>query len=462
MASKRDQLQAHQFLFHRAISALVARETDPEQPPMRRPGTAAFASIGVAVLALAATGVYGVISPGGDKSWQDGKSVIVERETGTRYVYLDGKLDPVVNYASALLALGDHADALAVSANSLLGVPRGPRIGIPDAPDALAGPDRLLSGAWTLCSAPGTDATGAAVERSALLIGTEAGGAPLGDRAVLAQVPELGQDFLVYGGFRHQVSQSDTVAVGLAMGSAPLVRVDPAVMDMVPDGAPIGPIPLPDAGKPSTAVPGRKDLRVGQLLMMTASGGTQHYLVEADRIRPISELAYDIQLAYQPTTAAYPDAEPFAMPLSPIDAAAARQDPPSKPTAGDLPTTRPAFAPAGTLCLAFHPGTTVPRVTVDPKLPTDGIIATPQRTDGGVPLADQIMVPAGRGAVVQSMPTGTYAVITDLGRIYPVANAEVLGTRGYAGVTPVKMPASLLARLPEGPGLAHDTAMRQS
>jgi hypothetical protein len=33
MASKRDQLHAYQFLVQRVISALVTRETDPEQPP---------------------------------------------------------------------------------------------------------------------------------------------------------------------------------------------------------------------------------------------------------------------------------------------------------------------------------------------------------------------------------------------------------------------------------------------
>ena len=60
------------------------------------------------------------------------------------------------------------------------------------------------------------------------------------------------------------------------------------------------------------------------------------------------------------------------------------------------------------------------------------------------------------------MPTGTYAVITDLGRIYPLADADVLGTLGYEGVTPVRMPASLLARIPQGPGLSHEAALARA
>ncbi|MEN3308214.1 MAG: hypothetical protein V7603_4416, partial [Micromonosporaceae bacterium] len=36
MASRRDQLQSYQFLIHRVISALVMRETDPAESPLRR------------------------------------------------------------------------------------------------------------------------------------------------------------------------------------------------------------------------------------------------------------------------------------------------------------------------------------------------------------------------------------------------------------------------------------------
>jgi hypothetical protein len=83
VASKRDQLQAHQFLVQRVTSALVRRETDPEQPPFRRPSGAAVGSLALAVVALAVVGVYGLIVPGGSKAWRDDDAVIVEKETGT-------------------------------------------------------------------------------------------------------------------------------------------------------------------------------------------------------------------------------------------------------------------------------------------------------------------------------------------------------------------------------------------
>ncbi|MBB4688390.1 type VII secretion protein EccB [Amycolatopsis jiangsuensis] len=464
MATARDRLQAHQFLLQRTVSALVTRETDPEQPPFRLPSGAAVGGVVLAVIGLAAAGVYGLLSPGGDRSWQDGKSVVVEKETGTRYVYLNGKLDPVANYASALLALGTHAPTASVSANSLAGVPRGPRIGIQDAPDALPGADRVLTGGWTLCSQPGTDLAGASTYRSALFTGHQPpGGTPLGERGLLVRTPESGDEYLVSGGYRHRIAAEDAVTVGLALGSAPVSRVGAAVVDVLPEGAPVLPIPVPDAGKPSQAVPGRPDVLAGQLLALE----NQHYLAESGQLRPISPLEYEIQRAYRPTTVAYGGAEPFPVRLSPIELSGAKvADRPAK-SGRDLPSARPEFAPAvdDHVCLAFDPASFVPRVSVDAVLP-EPATTTAGRTTGGVALADQVVVPPGTAAVVEVLaseraPAGTYAVVTDLGRAYPLGSADVLGYLGYTGIRPVRIPAALMARVPQGPGLDHDAAMRQ-
>ncbi|GAA3583209.1 type VII secretion protein EccB [Amycolatopsis ultiminotia] len=464
MATARDRLQAHQFLLQRTVSALVTRETDPEQPPFRLPSGAAVAGVVLAVVALAASGVYGLLSPGGDHSWQDGKSVVVEKETGTRYVYLNGKLDPVANYSSALLALGTHAQTTSVSAASLAGVPRGPRIGIQDAPDALPGTDRVLTEGWTLCSQPGTDLAGATTYRSALFVGHQPpGGTPLGGRGLLVQTPESGDEYLVSGGYRHRIAAEDAVTVGLALGSAPVTRVGAAVVDVLPEGAPVMPIPVPDAGKPSPAVPGRTDILAGQLLVR----GNQHYLAESGQLRPISALEYEIQRAYRPTTDAYAGAEPFPVQLSPIELSGAKVAGRPAATGSELPAAQPDFAPAADdhVCLTFDPGSFVPRVSVDDVLPPPAT-TTAGRTTGGVALADQVVVAPGTAAVVEvrasdHAPAGTYAVVTDLGRAYPLATPDVLGYLGYNGIQPVRVPSALIARVPQGPGLDHDSALKQ-
>lgn len=471
MATKRDQLHAHQFQAERAISALVLQETDPEQPPFRRVRGAAYGGIALGLIALAIVWVFGLIFPGGNKSWQDGKSIIVEKETGARYVYLEGQLHPTTNYASALLALGTKAEAVSISRDSLLGVPRGPEIGIPDAPDALPGANKALGG-WTLCSQPTTISTGAAVASSTLLIGANPfGGTQLGGGAALVRAEGSGTQYLLYNGYRHQIDSAETVRVGLAISSVPVVRVSPALIESLPQGEPIGPMSVADLGKPSDAVPGRSDLKAGQLLtMQTPSGSTQHYIVERHQLTPITQLAYDIQLAYPPTAKAYGGA-PVGLATVPSVVAGAKIGTAKEVTATSPPRARPEFVPSNdltTLCLSFPPGSFVPKITVSPTLPPlDLQIQTAGRTPGGVALADFVYVPPGQVGIVEVMPSetaqaGTLAVVTDLGVAYPLDAPDVMSWLGYSTVKPVRIPAGLMARLPQGPGLSHQAAMQRA
>src|SRR5258708_6882844 len=102
----------------------------PSQPashrPRQRPKANAASAVAVGTaLWLAAVALYGVLMPGGATHWQESGAVIVEKETGARYVYLAGRLHPVLNYASALLILGaPAAHTVSVSRPSLRGVPR--------------------------------------------------------------------------------------------------------------------------------------------------------------------------------------------------------------------------------------------------------------------------------------------------------------------------------------------------
>jgi type VII secretion protein EccB len=470
VASKRDELQSHQFLVGRVNSALVRRETDPEHPPFRPPVIAAFGSIAIAVLALAVFWVYGLIVPGGNRAWRDGDAVIVEKETGTRYVYLDGRLHPVLNYASALLALGRHGQTRSASRNSLAGVPRGPRIGIPDAPDALPAPDRMMSGAWTLCSRTAQDSTGGDVDRSVLLVGEEPpGGSLLGDSALLVETPGTGDHHLIWRGHRHRIRQPDTVTVGLALRSAPRARVGTAVLDVLPAGDTIAPITVAGLGSASTAVPSRPDVRAGQLLVASTAGGEQHYLAETDRLRPISELQHHVQLAFKPTAVAYAGGEPVPVRLSLLAAAEAQVE--SAPAAGPgaAPPARPELAGGGrdvsAVCASYVPGEAVPRVRVDPGIPAeDPLFVTGQRTSRGSSLADQVVVAPGFGALVEVMPgadalAGTLMIVTDQGRAHPLESRDVAEWLGYGGVAVVRVPASLMARVPQGSGLGHRAAL---
>src|SRR5262245_2790829 len=103
MPSRQDQLHSYQFMIQRVVSALVMRETDPAQSPFRRIASATMAGALFAALGLAGAAVYGALRGASAEGWRDNSTVIIERESGAKYIYRDGTLHPVLNYASALL-----------------------------------------------------------------------------------------------------------------------------------------------------------------------------------------------------------------------------------------------------------------------------------------------------------------------------------------------------------------------
>src|SRR4051794_38887224 len=138
MASRRDQLHSYQFMNQRVISAFVMRETDPAQSPLRRGIGALFGGLMVAVLIGATFGIIGIVTRVGADQWQSEGSVVVERESGASFVYLQGKLNPTLNFASAKLAAGrPNPQVFRIAAKSLAQAPRGVTIGIPGAPASL-------------------------------------------------------------------------------------------------------------------------------------------------------------------------------------------------------------------------------------------------------------------------------------------------------------------------------------
>src|SRR3712207_5522871 len=155
MPSRQDQLHSYQFAVQRVVAALVMRETDPAQSPFRRAAGATLAGVLVAAIALGGVAAYGAIVGGGSKSWRNDKAVIVEKESGARYVYRNERLHLVVNYASALLLVGSAPPkTVLVSRRSIEGVPRGAPLGIPDAPDSLPAANRVVGVPWSVCSSP--------------------------------------------------------------------------------------------------------------------------------------------------------------------------------------------------------------------------------------------------------------------------------------------------------------------
>jgi type VII secretion protein EccB len=462
MASRRDQLQSYQFLVQRVISALVMRETDPWQSPLRRGTGALFAGIMIAVLVAAGFGVYGLLARTGDRSWRSDGAVVVERETGAAYVYRDGLLHPMLNYASALLVAGKAPPSVFQEPRgALAGVPRGQTLGIAGAPPSLPGRGDVVGTPWSLCAVPGRDDAGNPVSRSMLVTGYEPTGArALTGTALLVKDDRSGDVDLVWHGFRYPVDSAGTLLTWLYPGvQVNPVSVGPAWLDGLSPGRHVGLLTVPDQGSPSGALPGHRN---GDLVYDQTASGPQYYLVFGDGLAPITELQKAVAIGQLGAT---------AQPISVRDATTAPKSDRLARTGGDAdpPDGPPRLAEVGAtdqVCVAFRDTRSAPRVLVGGSFPALGPgIATGSRTAGGTSLADVVVVPPGRAAVVASMPSdraavGAYTIVTDGGVRYPVPSAAVLGMLGYAADVAVPVPAGLILRIPAGPTLDPAAAAR--
>ena len=437
MPSRQDELQSHQFMVQRVVSALVMRETDPAQPPFRRAAGATLAGVLVAALALAGFVAYGALVDGSGTAWRDSSAVIVERESGARYVYRDGRLHLVVNYASALLAVGSpQPKTVLVSRRSIEGVPRGSTLGIAGAPDSLPAAGRLLGPPWTICALPG--------QASAVLVGAKsAGGTRLGDRAVLARHPDDSLH-LVWQNHRYRVRDPRLALTALGWTTA-RVHEAPGLLDALPGGADLTVPRIAGVGERSAGVP---TARIGEVFVVVSQGGARQYAVAVrDGLAGITQVQADLLLTAnrqdRPTD------------LSQGRFAGTAKAPDLVPD-GLVPTVTPAVVGSvgRALCVEVRDERGVADVVVDADLPDVADAARSRAGDG----AAHVVVAPGRAALVQAVtepdgPGGTVSIVTDLGRRHAVVGAEALAMLGYGGARPVRLPAAVVALVEEAASL---------
>jgi ESX secretion system ATPase EccB len=446
MPSRREQLQSHQFLTQRVVSAFVTRETDPAQSPLRRGIGAVFAGVMIAVMVAAGFGVYGLLTKVGGTSWQTDGAVVIETDTGASYVYQGGRLHPMLNYTSALLATGTPGHPVfKESASALRSVPRGVLLGIPYAPDSLPDAGHLAAGSWSVCTrTPGASADPV----TTLALATPpAGATPIGDRGLLVRDPQTSTIYLIWHGSRYHVAPS--LLSGLFGVVTPL-PVGTAFLNGIPRGPDIAPLSIPAGGAKSAAAP---KYTVGQLLAnQVGSSGQQFWMVFDDGLAPITELQKDIavsQGAAKPAPISVPDTNAIrrSNQLRSRDQIALPAAPPDLATPAD---------PAAQMCASFPGGPAGATVTTG-GVPMSGT-ATPAHSSTGAVLADQILVPPGRAELVRVlMSSGSasagYYLVTDLGIRYAISNDDVLNLLGFTADMAVPEPDTLVRLIPAGPTL---------
>ncbi|MHA6757440.1 type VII secretion protein EccB [Streptacidiphilus sp. PAMC 29251] len=377
MQTRRDHLQAYQFAMGRLSTALLTGDPGRGDRPGRRAALGTVLGTGAVLLLCAGFGVYGLISPPVSDSWRTTGTIVMERQTGTRYLFLDGTLRPVRNYASALLILGKGATLREVSAKDLGRTPHGAPVGIAGAPDALPAADALTGAVWTRCLAPtGVGATGAGSGAERVDFAPAAGSTPLpADRQLLLTGPD-GSRSLLWRGVLHPVPDpAALIALGLD-GDRPHAAPK-EWLAALPVGAPLTAAPIIGSGNPAAAVAGRATV-VGQTFRTSAAGTGRAYVMTSTGVAPIGPTEAAL-LAARPGALSTRQVTAADMAAAPVSATAPGADLPEvldAPKAPPAPRSLPA--PAGPRGADQHGGGRGPGRR---RLPTSA--ASARRRGGG-------------------------------------------------------------------------------
>jgi type VII secretion protein EccB len=458
--TRRDQVQAHTFMVGRLVSALLRGEPDLAVTPMRRTPTGLIIGFILAALAVGGLVVFALLVPGGATAWRKPGTLIVERQTGNRYVLLDGRLRPVLNYASARLLLGSTLTIDSVPASSLDGVPRGGAVGILGAPDVLAKSGQPGAQPWLVCATSTVDMSGSGRPTLTLRIGADADAYPVpGDQAVLVGTPD-GTKYLVWRDRRMRLL-APWVEQALGLDDRAAVPVRGSWIDVLPAGPDLGSQPVSGRGLDGPVLDG-KPTKAGQVFVVHGTGVPERfYQLSGAGLVPMTATAVALALGDPAVAASYGGRPPVAIELSPAALGSATvlpapdgqaQLPPSPPTqrigAGQVPCTELVPGPDHvSVALVTAPAGAVGGSTVDgPELVRDA------------QNADQLAVEPGGGLLARTQPApgvpgaGLY-LVTEEGAKYPVASSAAADALGVPVPSAVAVPADLLALLPTGPVL---------
>jgi type VII secretion protein EccB len=452
MQSRRDLFQAHRLMTRRAALALLGGEPDIPDQPLRRLNVATISGVLVGVIVVALFGLLGLLFHGGQTLQRQPGTLVIDKETGASYVFCQGgKLCPVLNYASARLALRSSAvTQQVVSQASLTRYARGPLIGIQGLPQPLPASSLLIRQPWSVCTRTVVTVAGPqAVTAVAGGIGT--GGRLLGRDALLMRA--LGQDWVVWHGQRMLIKPALLAALSAAVQP---VAVPTVWLNAVPEGPDFAPPAIPDRG---ARVPGPAGgaVSIGQVYVVSAVAGSppQYYVMLQGGLAPISE-TQAVLLDFEAGTP-----KPRALSPSLLSGHLSAVTEP----AGGLPGQMPAVAAASQaapMCVVYAGGRTLSRqIMLGGQMPSGG---TPTGNPAGV---TDIALPAGAGALVGAAPgTGqskgaiSYFLVSG-GHRYALASQGVAAMLGYdLPRQAVLLPASVVSLIPQGPALDPAQATR--
>lgn len=438
MATRKDLLKAHSFTSQRLINALVSRNPDEQAPPLRRIQTGTLVGALVATLITAGFGVWGLLDPGANKRWKSGSDIaIVDTTSGVSYVY-DAEsqlLHPTPNIASARLAAGSP-DVMKVGGRSLVDEPRGNPIGIPEAPAVLPEEKTLKAFPMRACAGPRNEAG----KRPTTL--EFAAPTAQGDDVPVLLRGRDGTLVLVIEGRGHKLPKNkvNPPAFLTARDYVP-VDVSDAFLGALQVGHDLYPLLVEGQG----SEPGERQgaLRVGEVGAVTNENGRkQWWILQKDGYSRITELDAEILLAEgtkQIPNLKIEDVNKYLSSQSELN---------DDDLPGDIPAAPQRIADDAGVCATWPAAGKPARVTVrETNVPK---VSTEVRPDSR--LADRVVQPPGRGALIQNAstvdPAGTSMLVMD-GLAYEIDQASSRAALGFKN-PPVRVPAQILSMIPSG------------
>ncbi len=457
MQARRDQVQAQSYVLGRLTCALTVGDPEAHENPHRRIVLGSVAGLVIALLVMAGWTVFGFVKPGSASTWRQPGNLILDKNTGARYVLASGVLHPVLNYASAVLLFGRRPPVVSVSSASLSSTPRGSAVGIVGAPDALPDAAGLTGVTWQVCAMASMRTDGLTTAATFVTAGSSTTSeVPGPDQSLAVRTPD-GQTFLLWGGYRYRVAADWTLRV---FGLADPVTVDPGLLDQLPAQVDLSPPLVDGRGQPGPSLDGRST-RIGQVFVTDVVGTPQRYfLLLRDGLSPLTQTGLALALGDPAAASAY-----GGDPVRPLELSAAALSTAPMSSAVTLPATVPAdpprpapgLPPGRTWCVREANDGGQARVVVDaaPTVASDSGGPGVSRT---ATTASVVRLRAGTGGLVRAGRAGRVNgddlyLLTDAGIKFPVAGDATARTLGYDPASAATVSPALLNLLPTGPAL---------
>ncbi|MFJ2629176.1 type VII secretion protein EccB [Streptomyces sp. NPDC087532] len=460
MQSRRDQVQAQLFVMSRLSSGMLRADPDTPDAPLARTRRGLIGGALIAVLIAIGTAVYGVISPGGATAWRTPGTLVLVRDSTSRYLYANGVLHPVLNEASAKLIAGSQMRVETVTAASLGSTPHGSPIGIVGAPDSVPGAASLDSGAWLACGGRASDGHGGKREVLSVSVGRPEVGRELSDGdGILVSAPSGGVQ-LLWKGMRHRLDTANGAHSALGWAGSSPMPVSDAFLNTLTAGTDVTSPDVAGRGEPGPEL-ASGETAYGQLFEGPAG---QHYLLRKDGLVPLTPLLFDL-LRGDPRTQdkAYGGGIVKVRSIGPAELAAHQA---SKQVefalAEGLPSTPPQLvAPHEDqeVCAKVTPHGSTPSTSVTVVDSAEVPAGAPDNQPGvqaSCLQSDRIWVRPGSGVLVRALSSSgsgsSQYLVTDAGVVHPLF-PDAVKQLGYERAQSVAVPAQWIQLLPTGPSL---------